>query len=101
MTGASQPILVQGPPTSLSISIFDNNNRALRIQPELGKLVIVDYAPQHELTVLDSQWLRQHTAPGSDVSAYRPDKNYDTTPSKHAVICTMFEKRFRPAYCQR
>lgn len=96
---ATPPVSLDG--SQAQIAISDLNRRAPRIKPELSTLLLIDYSPAHELTILDQQWLRQHTPPGSDVSAYQPTKTFDATPGQSAIMCSMFEKDFRPPYCTR
>ena len=98
LSGGAHPVHIEG--SQAQIDIMNLNMKLQQLKPDLGRLLFIDYSPDHELTVLDQQWLRQNTPPGSDVSAYQPAKTYDASPSRTSVVCTMMEKGFRPAYCR-
>lgn len=63
-----------------------------------GKLILVDYLADGSARILDRAWLQQHAPKGTDLSAYAPG-GYGSVPGESAIICTMLEKSFRPAYC--
>ncbi|MGE5625417.1 MAG: hypothetical protein ACM3ZT_07705 [Bacillota bacterium] len=63
------------------------------------KVLVLDYAPNGAMRVLDRDWLRPYAPAGTDLSAYAPG-DYGQAPRGGAVICAMLEKAMRPTYCQ-
>lgn len=67
-------------------------------QVPYGRLIIVDYPARGPAQVLDRAWLQQLAPKGADLSGYKSG-GYGSIPGSSAVICTMLESSFRPAYC--
>ena len=76
---------------------FEVNNN--NVSAHYADLILLDYAPDGSMRVLDRQWLQQQAPQGADLSAYAP-ANYGSAPGEGAIICTMLEKPMRPAYCK-
>lgn len=79
-----------------AVQIIDGNNYDNFVS--LAKTVILDYAPDGKLRVLDRDWLQQYFPKGTDLTAYAPG-GYGSAPRAGTIICTMLEAQFRPGYC--
>ena len=79
-----------------AVQLF-NDNKYDSFAP-VAKTVILDYGPDGKMHVLDRTWLQQNAPKGTDLTAYAPG-GYGTAPRADAIVCTMLEPQFRPAYC--
>lgn len=82
--------------TGIEVEATKPENKGLTVPYD--RLILLQYSHENSARILDRAWLQQQAPKGTDLSAYAPG-NYGSAPGKSAIICTLLEKDYRPAYC--
>lgn len=81
------------------VAINSHNPENQGLSAPYGSLILIDYSGSRQARLLDRQWLAQF-APKGISFGNRNLGHYDAAPSSGAIICTLLEKDYRPAYCR-
>ena len=74
-------------------------NRAGSSAP-YAEVVLVDFAPNGKLRLLERPWLQQYAPAGIDLKDYDPSARLGSVPSADSKVCVMLERSMRPDYCR-